>query len=1078
MNLSQDQLTIKLKAYLEKLENNNQVKIIKEFDPNNKNITVIDISLHAAGQEEDNIFIKNNELLEQIHRGNSLLLVKKNQDSQNQEKIQNNEQIKFNINQYENLEKEYFLTWGRRGQQKFFDLDINNNQNQQMHELLEKLQFGKIRQIYSLNQMLQYKDGQEIETIQIIRSEKANGENAQISYNKDIDQWVIGSKNVTIVCKNKVDIDKYKLKVENQGTKIQNSRYNFSYQIGVQWFYILERLAKEKIEDIKNFLGQGYTFVGEFVGNKSVQHLVEYQEANLKFFSIVKNQVDQIQCCLNPFEAQKILSSFNLDFVKNQDLGFYQNFDLLNKSLNQIFEETEKMSLEEGGEGFVLYLVNQNQVVSVCKLKTLEYRIVRKLREKLRKEVQQKKKCLGNKNFRKQNQLFSFFSEISDKKGGLCKNNSTSKPLKYFEILAYFSFIYLQNQWQNWDQISPKYVQFLEFMKLQIQLEFYEQDGQEQREKIEQIKKLINNKNLDQVFGDGLISENIKKLNKNFYNDELNYENLIAKINQNGKFDSLLNFYHQNYFREDDQQINAIVTQKLTKLVVLLPIGLPGCGKSFLKLFLKQTIESEEQNKFFYVSSDEIRAQCAKKYLNQGYSEDESFNKCKKEALLQFNKQIKQIIWEIGEKQKEKVNYLFIDKNNLPNNIENQLLSIRGEIQSNINLQVYPIIQRVDQQIYDNFFGLDFLIHCIYRVFERKGHENLQGGTQKSLEILLFFYHFFRNFGENQLEQLGCDKIFEYEFVDFSQFVGKQTNDNLLQLNQQKYDNLKNQLQNILNYGQQKGGLEHQLQIEEFLENFNNNLDIFSQQRNESQVKFLVNKLYKQIKQSLQELDQQLEETKEQQLYENQQLQQIQNKYEQNNQQFSQVPLYYAIFMGDQNQFQSQIQNELRQGLGQLKQIYKDQRLDFDTVINTFSYPKDGNHLTILFNNQFQESYKFQNCEQNLYQQIKIYGFLYVPDCIITGLCFKNDYQKFKIENWYPHVTLMNGKWQGYKSNVLLNNLFRHQRKLYDRIKDDSQGFMEKQEIKMENNKKKYQVYLKRFRQPLCFDGVTKILFK
>jgi len=42
-------------------------------------------------------------------------------------------------------------------------------------------------------------------------------------------------------------------------------------------------------------------------------------------------------------------------------------------------------NIEDGEEGSVLYFVSsENKVLALCKLKTLEYRIYRKLREKLR----------------------------------------------------------------------------------------------------------------------------------------------------------------------------------------------------------------------------------------------------------------------------------------------------------------------------------------------------------------------------------------------------------------------------------------------------------------------------------------------------------------------------------------------------------------------------------------------------------------------------------------------------------------------------------------------------------------------
>ena len=52
------------------------------------------------------------------------------------------------------------------------------------------------------------------------------------------------------------------------------------------------------------------------------------------------------------------------------------------KVMNQLFRETGSKSIEEEGEGTVIYFTDGSRVISLAKLKTLEYRVFRKLREK------------------------------------------------------------------------------------------------------------------------------------------------------------------------------------------------------------------------------------------------------------------------------------------------------------------------------------------------------------------------------------------------------------------------------------------------------------------------------------------------------------------------------------------------------------------------------------------------------------------------------------------------------------------------------------------------------------------------
>ena len=61
-------------------------------------------------------------------------------------------------------------------------------------------------------------------------------------------------------------------------------------------------------------------------------------------------------------------------------------------SLCRVFKDVAKSEIAEEEEGNVLYFVNRpakegeegSEILSLCKLKTLEYRLFRKMREKLR----------------------------------------------------------------------------------------------------------------------------------------------------------------------------------------------------------------------------------------------------------------------------------------------------------------------------------------------------------------------------------------------------------------------------------------------------------------------------------------------------------------------------------------------------------------------------------------------------------------------------------------------------------------------------------------------------------------------
>lgn len=77
--------------------------------------------------------------------------------------------------------------------------------------------------------------------------------------------------------------------------------------------------------------------------------------------------------------------------VNIDSLGAFSDYDKLCDALSHEFMNVAKATIREAEEGAVLYLVKRDredpkkdEVISLCKLKTLEYRLFRKMREKLR----------------------------------------------------------------------------------------------------------------------------------------------------------------------------------------------------------------------------------------------------------------------------------------------------------------------------------------------------------------------------------------------------------------------------------------------------------------------------------------------------------------------------------------------------------------------------------------------------------------------------------------------------------------------------------------------------------------------
>lgn len=87
----------------------------------------------------------------------------------------------------------------------------------------------------------------------------------------------------------------------------------------------------------------------------------------------------------------KIFKKYGFNSVDMQTLGVYSNYDQLLDDLEREFVRVSGQSIAKAEEGQVIYFVkrdkeqpNRDDILSLTKVKTLEYRLFRKLREKLR----------------------------------------------------------------------------------------------------------------------------------------------------------------------------------------------------------------------------------------------------------------------------------------------------------------------------------------------------------------------------------------------------------------------------------------------------------------------------------------------------------------------------------------------------------------------------------------------------------------------------------------------------------------------------------------------------------------------
>jgi hypothetical protein len=241
-------------------------------------------------------------------------------------------------------------------------------------------------------------------------------------------------------------------------------RFEFSKLIAYKWFEILEKKSPEEVKALKDDM-INKNLIGEYCGNQNYQHLIKYEICDIIFYAIV--ELDSENSCLAPNEALEFFKKHKLSCVECKISKGINSRTVFFQELKKIYEMINTSSIEEQGEGCVLYFVSEssadssisNQTLSLCKLKTLEYRLFRKLREKLKNCIQFGKKKSENMN--------QFIKEAED----LCKFYPPAKPFDYYIKIAESAFdtVIKMNKKADKSLFKSKYIDFLDKIKQEVE---------------------------------------------------------------------------------------------------------------------------------------------------------------------------------------------------------------------------------------------------------------------------------------------------------------------------------------------------------------------------------------------------------------------------------------------------------------------------------------------------------------------------------------------------------------------------------------------------------------------------------
>lgn len=163
-------------------------------------------------------------------------------------------------------------------------------------------------------------------------------------------------------------------------------------------------------------------------------------------------------------QAWKLFAKYGLDKVHAMSLGLFDDYDTMCNTLCTTFKDVAKSEIAKDEEGNVLYFIKrskdspeQDKVVSLSKLKTLEYRLFRKMREKLRNfYVVDRKSELPKSEIVKK-----FIREAKE----LSDEHDLPRPLDYYIELFKTAFDFIDSDPKiNTDMLHKEYVTFSEHL--------------------------------------------------------------------------------------------------------------------------------------------------------------------------------------------------------------------------------------------------------------------------------------------------------------------------------------------------------------------------------------------------------------------------------------------------------------------------------------------------------------------------------------------------------------------------------------------------------------------------------------
>eukprot|EP01017_Pseudomicrothorax_dubius_P048209 TRINITY_DN8739_c0_g1_i1.p1 TRINITY_DN8739_c0_g1~~TRINITY_DN8739_c0_g1_i1.p1 ORF type:complete len:622 (-),score=131.51 TRINITY_DN8739_c0_g1_i1:134-1999(-) len=530
------------------------------------------------------------------------------------------------------------------------------------------------------------------------------------------------------------------------------------------------------------------------------------------------------------------------------------------------------------------------------------------------------------------------------------------------------------------------------------------------------------------------------------------------------------------------QQINLASAGQSRSIYVLIPLGLPGMGKTKFAQYLKKACEAQGCV-LAVVSSDEIRIEAMNKIASsskRNMSEEELYAKTINEVKESYQQQLKELLGssQVGTR------FILLDRNQLPNTLEKTFKEIREFAQPSADVKVIalaPISNTPYQTEEGSYpFSAEFFFETLIRILKGKDDDTLQGNALTIAATHLRFFQSHKNFvipERKAVDSSGFDLVFRVPFTE--EESGKVD----LEMRESLREILRNTTETK---SPEDDDVKRLLDLIKKLPEFTPT----SPEKLEKAAQTLIGDVVGPLQKAT-VVEEEKEESKEeaQVVSRKDKGKKKESKGEQeekkNEIQFpkekQRLPTYLGIgVVGDRTK---EIFEYVRNGLEALGETYHEEKAiqknlqDFAKG-TSFERPRTF-HITTLFIGGAQKKVQTQfytRFIENLDIDIRIHALVYVPDCIITGVCVQ-DQSIIPIENEFPHMTLLVGKFKPKDSNTVLSSLFGQDGPLHKQYK---KGFLHSEEEYMDCypikvvDGKVHDVYIYKPKEVFQLEGKTK----